>query len=88
MCQNSWVHGLADLLREQKLDIKANDRFENKDHWQPIAGQSHLAGLEEYISRQPGRGLEQSYLEELAKELAGGAFADVAYIWVVGRKPA
>lgn len=79
----SWVHALPQMLEKHGLEVVAEDKHHNPDYYQPIAAQTVLLGLAEYLYMNPSAEL---YQEELAKEHAGGTFVDVTWSVVVGRK--
>ena len=60
----------------------------NPDHYQPIASQSWLAGIEEYLHQQEKGGELERFQKQLVAEARAGAFVDVKYTLVVGRKMA
>ncbi|OJD19772.1 hypothetical protein AJ78_00271 [Emergomyces pasteurianus Ep9510] len=84
---NSWVHGLAQLLEEQKLQVEVKEQYENPDYYLPIMAQSHLAGLDEYIYQKKEDNAIEKFQEQLAAEFKAGTFVDISYIYVVARKP-
>lgn len=59
------------------------DKYDNPDHYLPIALQSNLLGQSEYFDKHPAI---EKHSEELAQEANRGAFVDVTYTCVVGRK--
>lgn len=61
----------------------AEDQHRNPVYYQPIGAQTVLLGLAEYLYRDSS---VERYQEELAKEHAEGAFVDVTWTCVVGRK--
>ncbi|KAF2197605.1 S-adenosyl-L-methionine-dependent methyltransferase [Delitschia confertaspora ATCC 74209] len=78
-----WVHALPRLFQEFKVQVEVEDKFTNPDRYLPIAAQTFLLGLTEYLYKNPE---VEKYQEQLAMEHAGGAFVDVACTFVVGRK--
>lgn len=73
-------------MENQELKIIAKEVYSNPDHYQPVAAQSFLAGLDEYAYQQHGNGEVEKYQEQLSREFGEGAFVDVSYTCVVGCK--
>jgi hypothetical protein len=81
-----WVVNLAQVLRDQGAEVVSDETLANPDHFQPLASQSWLAGFEEYVYAQQYRGKLEELQRQLHDEAKAGAFVDVKYTLVVGRK--
>ncbi|KAF2187591.1 S-adenosyl-L-methionine-dependent methyltransferase [Zopfia rhizophila CBS 207.26] len=78
-----WVHALPQLFEEHNLHVEAEDRHENPDHYMPVAAQSTFLGQSEYFREHPE---VEKHSDQLAAEFATGAFVDVTWTCVLGRK--
>ncbi|KAF2706115.1 S-adenosyl-L-methionine-dependent methyltransferase [Pleomassaria siparia CBS 279.74] len=81
-----WVMNLASLFRKQNMEVIADETLSNPDQYQPIASQSWLVGIEEYLYQQKEGGQLEQLQKQLMEEAQGGAFVDVKYTLVLGRK--
>jgi hypothetical protein len=79
---------LSQLLAQNGLEVIADDKLNNPDRYQPVASQSWLAGIQEYSYQQAQGDQLESFQKQLIEEAEAGAFVDVKYSVVVGRKRA
>lgn len=77
------MHALAAKFKERGLNLVAEDKHNNPDYYMPIAAQTVLLGLAEYLHRDPGI---EVYQEQLASEHSSGMFVDVTWTCVVAQK--
>ncbi|KAF2246152.1 S-adenosyl-L-methionine-dependent methyltransferase [Trematosphaeria pertusa] len=80
-----WVINLSRTFTEHNLEVIVDETLSTPDRYQPIATQSWLAGLQEYRYQEQGSQLEE-YQKQLIQEAKAGAFVDVKYTLLVGRK--
>lgn len=59
------------------------EKYKNPPHLQPIAAQTMLLGMAEHAHHSPG---VEALQEKVAKENKEGAFVDMQWTCVVGRK--
>ncbi|KAJ4286480.1 hypothetical protein N0V90_013180 [Kalmusia sp. IMI 367209] len=81
-----WVMKLSKLFVESGLEVVADDTLGNLDHYQTVAQQSWLAGIQEYAYQQMQGDELEAFQKQLIIETEAGAFVDVKYTLVVGRK--
>ncbi|KAF2729478.1 S-adenosyl-L-methionine-dependent methyltransferase [Polyplosphaeria fusca] len=79
-----WVHKLPETFKSHGLTVEAEDYLKNPEHFYPIAAQTVLMGLAEYLYSNPGI---EVYQEQLASEHAEGAYVDLTWACFVARKP-
>lgn len=78
---------LSKLFATKGLEVLADETLENPDHYQLIAQQSWLAGIQEYAYQQEQGDQLEAFQKQLIGETEAGALVDVKYTLVVGRKP-
>lgn len=78
-----WVHALAARMEQKGLKVVAEDKHKNPDYYLPIAAQTVLLGLAEYLYKDPAI---EKYQESLAQEHNKGSYVDVTWTCVVARK--
>lgn len=78
-----WVHVIPKLLAEQKLEVIAEDLFENPDHLVQVSSQTMYIGHLEFYRGNPEM---DKHAEEVLKEFKAGAAVEVTWGCVVGRK--
>ncbi|KAF2649033.1 S-adenosyl-L-methionine-dependent methyltransferase [Lophiostoma macrostomum CBS 122681] len=81
---SDWVHNLASLFRANNLQAVVDEQYENPAYYRPIAAQSALIGLEEFMHVRPDL---QDLQEKIGEEFQKGAIVNVRYSCVVGKKP-
>jgi hypothetical protein len=77
---------LGNLFRKQDMEVVSDETLSCPDQFQPIAAQSWMAGIEEYRYQQMEAGQLEQLQKQLLEEAQGGAFVDVKYTLVIGRK--
>jgi hypothetical protein len=77
------VHALAPRFEQRGLKVVVEDKHHNPDYYLPIAAQTVLLGLAEYLYKDPGI---EKYQEQLAQEHSEGAYVDVTWTCVVARR--
>jgi hypothetical protein len=82
-----WVTHLAKSFQKADMKVVADETLSSPDHLQPISSLSWVLGIEEYHYQQE-KGDELRLLQkQLMDEAKAGAFVDMKYTLVVGRKP-
>ncbi|CAO2655118.1 Nn.00g101820.m01.CDS01 [Neocucurbitaria sp. VM-36] len=79
----NWLHPLPKLFQDHQLEVVAEDRHENPDHYMQLAAQWTFLGQLEFNQGDPE---VQGLLEPLQEEFASGAMVDVIWTCVVGKK--
>jgi hypothetical protein len=69
------------------VEVVSDETLSSPDHLQPVSSLSWVLGIEEYRYRQIEIGELERLQEQLMVEAKAGAFVDVKYTLVVGRKP-
>jgi hypothetical protein len=77
---------LSKVFAKNGLEVVADDTLGNPDHYQMVAQQSWLAGIQEYAYQQEQGDQLEAFQKQLVEEAEAGAFVDVKYTLVVGRK--
>lgn len=77
---------LSKLFSTTELDVIAEETLGNPGHYQPLAQQSWLAGIQEYVYQQDQGDQLEAFQKQLVEETEAGAIVDVKYTLVVGRK--
>lgn len=62
----SWINDLPQTLQRNGLEVITEEKLRNPDYYQPIAAQTVLLGLAEYLYKDPS---VETYQEELAKSM-------------------
>jgi hypothetical protein len=81
-----WVTNLTESFRKADLEVVSDETLSSPDHLQPISSLSWIIGIEEHRYRQTEAGELERLQEQLMEEAKAGAFMDVKYTLVVGRK--
>jgi hypothetical protein len=63
--------------------VLVKDKYKNSDYYLPIAAQTVLLGLDEYLYKDPE---VEKYQDQLALEHSEGAYVDVTWTCIVARK--
>jgi hypothetical protein len=63
--------------------VLVEDKHNNPDYYLPIAAQTFLLGLSEYLYKDPEI---EKYQEQLALEHSEGSYVDVTWTCVVARR--
>ena len=80
---HSWINDLPSTFTRNGLSVITAEHHKNPDHFQPIGAQTVLMGLGEYLYSDASIA---NYQEALSEEHAKGAFVDLTWTCVVGRK--
>ncbi|KAF2654305.1 S-adenosyl-L-methionine-dependent methyltransferase [Lophiostoma macrostomum CBS 122681] len=79
-----WINDLPGTFKRNGLDVEVVEKHRTPDHFQPVGAQTVLMGIGEYLHSDASMAV---YQEALSEEHARGAFVDLTWTCVVGRKP-
>jgi hypothetical protein len=82
-----WVTNLADSFRRANMEVISDERLGSPDHLQPISSLTWVLGIEEYHYQQETGDELKALQKQVMDEAKAGAFVDMKYTLVVGRKP-
>jgi hypothetical protein len=83
---HSWTENLAKFFKEQNLEVVHDETLSNPDIYQPVTMQTLLLVYEQFHLQQPEGSPLKQLQQQLRKEAQAGAFVNIGYKLVVGRK--